>query len=64
MPEEQKNLPCPFCGGTPSLQNRLEINGGKLKTLYKVSCMICHASTAEFETNYLALMAWNKRFKN
>lgn len=61
MPEEQKNLSCPFCGGTPILLNRLEIDTGKMKTLYKVACSACHASTAEYETNYLALMAWNNR---
>ena len=61
MSEEQKNLSCPFCGGIPKLLNRVDVVAGKMKTLYRVSCAACHATTAEFDTNFLALMAWNKR---
>ena len=61
MSEEQKNKPCPFCGGVPKLLNRLDIEEGKMKTLYRVVCSACHCSTAEYDSNFLALMAWNNR---
>ena len=55
------NKPCPFCGGTPKLLNRIELKGNSFVTLFRVQCSVCHAATAEFDTNYLTLMAWNSR---
>ena len=58
---EEHNKACPFCGGKPKLLNRLDVEDNKMKTLYKVTCSACHASTAEYDSNVLALMAWNNR---
>ena len=58
---DEQNKPCPFCGGVPKLLNRINVEDGKMKTLYRVACVSCHATTAEYDTNFLALMAWNNR---
>ena len=59
--DKSNNLPCPFCGGAPKLLNRIDVKENSVKTMYRMQCSSCHATTAEFDTNYLALMAWNNR---
>lgn len=57
-----ENKSCPFCGGkTPRLSSRIEVESGCIQTLFRVQCSECRASTAEYKTNYEAIVAWNKR---
>ncbi len=52
---------CPFCGEHPKMSDRLEIEGGKMKTLYHIWCPGCGVRTKDFDTNYSAIIAWNQR---
>ncbi len=56
------NKPCPFCGcKTPRLSSRIVVESGAIQTLFRVQCSECRTSTAEYATNYEAIMAWNRR---
>ena len=52
---------CPFCGGKAKLSNRLVVDRTQVKTVYHIYCTKCLATIAEYDTEFGALAAWNKR---
>ncbi len=52
---------CPFCGGKAKLSNRLVVDGTTVKTVYHIYCTNCLATISEYDTEFGALEAWNKR---
>ena len=57
--DEDKPLPCPFCGGEAKLVVNHPI---KTKGAY-VQCTRCWAYVTGFNTKYDAIAAWNRRVK-
>lgn len=50
---------CPFCGG----RARVEPVGAWYETLkYKVRCLECLASSANYDSREEAIAAWNRRY--
>ena len=57
-----ENKPCPFCGNAkPRLDSRLNVEQNKVSTLYCMRCPECMVSTAEYESSFDAITAWNRR---
>ena len=59
--EEGMLKECPFCGGKAKLSNRLVVEGTQVKTVYHIYCTKCLVATAEHDTEYGAIAAWNMR---
>lgn len=57
--EEEKPLPCPFCGGDAECEFVPLLENG----YYRVRCKICRSSTRSCRTEYDAIAAWNRRAK-
>lgn len=57
MPET-KLLPCPFCGGEPTIDRHYI---GQRKADYRIICKHCGARFFWFDRLFKAIEAWNKR---
>ena len=55
--EEEKPLPCPFCGGECVAHHDDERVG------YAVFCLECKANSRAYTTKADAIAAWNRRVK-
>ena len=56
--EEEKPLPCPFCGG-----DNIAKCGSSFLNFYYVRCKRCHSATNSYNTKADAIAAWNRRVK-
>ena len=50
---ETKLLPCPFCGGSASIEHE--------GSVFRVQCECCLASTSTVTHSHMAVVAWNRR---
>lgn len=55
--EDEKPLPCPFCGGNASVIEVMNY------TAVAVRCDSCHATSGNYDTKAEAIAAWNRRVK-
>lgn len=52
-------LPCPFCGGKPSVYTK--DGGDNSDDFYSIECNHCNAGVDSFDTEEEAIKAWNTR---
>ena len=57
--EEEKPLPCPFCGGEAEIDSAIHFGS----YYYFVKCKICHMSSMSCLIKDEAIAAWNRRVK-